>query len=229
MSIATPKARSRKPGQTAIIDRPPWTATVTAPFPSSTAACRARVVARSASRPAQAPLALEGLEDTGQVRGGRGEVGRGRLHVVQPHDGIEVEGPDLELLADHLAVDLAAGGHVDDGVPDDRGRAREAPAVGQAAARRVVPLDRVGRGEVPGQGRDAVLGERADALLHLAAAADPAAPADRVDVHAQRPGGVQHARAGREPPPPTRGREDDQGIGRSRHRVALSPRPAGGG
>ena len=138
MSTATPKARSRKPGQAAIIERPPWTATVTAPSPREHGCLQGARGRKVHVQAPQAPLAVEGVQDPDQVRGRRGEVGRGSLHVVQPHDGIEVERADLELLADHLAVDLAAGRHVDDGVAGDRGRAGEAPAVGEAAARRVV-------------------------------------------------------------------------------------------
>ena len=68
---------------------------------------------------------------------------------------------------------------------------------GEALELAVLRLDRAERGQVVGRGGDPVLGELADALLDLAAAADPAAAADRVDVDAEPAGGVEHGRARR--------------------------------
>ena len=50
-SIATPNARSWKPGQTALSQRPSWTATVTLYSPASSAGWRARMTCRSVSSP----------------------------------------------------------------------------------------------------------------------------------------------------------------------------------
>ena len=57
-----------------------------------------------------------------------------------------------------------------------------------------------------------MLGELAETLGHLAAAADAAPAADRVDVDAQRARGIEHGRAFGEPPATAGRREDDERV-----------------
>src|SRR3546814_12029649 len=59
---------------------------------------------------------------------------------------------------------------------------------------------------------DTVLGEFADADLDLAAAAQAAPAADRIDVDAQAARRLQDRRADREAAAPPRGGEDDEGV-----------------
>ena len=190
----------------------------------------------------QPPLALERLEQPHEVARRRGELRRDDLDVVEPDDRIDVEVADVEALADDLAVDLALRRDVDDGVAEEVGRAARGggPRPGPRSSR-YCGLDGVERRQVLRPRLDPVLREAADALLDLAAAADAASAADRVDVDAERPGGVQDRRPLGEPAAPARRREDDERLGRRGHRAgfglnagvnALSPRRAtrrGGG
>ena len=107
--------------------------------------------------------------------------------VPQPDAGVtyahklgKEEGARLHPLADDLAVDLALGRDVDDGVAEQVGPAGEAAVgreVGMLGA--VGELVGAGRVEVLGTRFDPVLREGAGALADGAAAADPAAAADR--------------------------------------------------
>ena len=92
----------------------------------------------------QLPLALEGLEQPREVAGRRRQLGRGHLDVVEADDRVDREGPDVEALADDLAVDLALGRDVDQDVAADLGRARQ-PAVGRQAL--LVTVGRLESGE----------------------------------------------------------------------------------
>ena len=58
------------------------------------------------------------------------------LHVMQAHDRIQFNHMFVRLLADHLTMDLAAGGHIDDHVRFDPCRTRQPPAGGLSGARR---------------------------------------------------------------------------------------------
>ncbi len=176
------------------------------------------------------PLALERLEQAGEVAGRRGQLGRHDLDVVQADDRVDGEGADVEALADDLTVDLALGRDVDEDVAADRGGAGEAAVVGQALLVAVGRLQLRERREVAGRGRDPVLGELAEALGHLAAAADAAPAAHRVDVDAERARRVEDRGAGREMPAAARRREDDERLGLGRHgrRCLSPPRPRAG-
>ncbi len=160
----------------------------------------------------EVPLIGEGQLETEQVAGRRGQLGRLHLDVVEADDGVQVEVANVEALPDDLAIDLALGRHVDHDVAAEMGGAGEAPLVSEALAVAVSGLDRAERRQVVGRRDDPVLGELADALLHLAAAADPAPAADRVDVDAELPRGIQDGRAGTEPATPARRREDDERV-----------------
>src|SRR3546814_10683097 len=67
-------------------------------------------------------------------------------------------------------------------------------------------------GDVGFAAADTVLGEFAEADLDLAAAAQAAPAADRIDVDAQAARRLQDRRADREAAAPPRGGEDDEGV-----------------
>ena len=104
---------------------------------------------------------------------------------MQAHNGIHDEGADVEPLAHDLAVDLALRRDIDEDVTADRGRARQASVRGQPLLGAVGRFEVGEPGQVFGLRGDAELGELADPLGHLAAAADAAPTTDRIDVHAQ--------------------------------------------
>ena len=165
--------------------------------------------------PREVPIALEGGEQTLEIAAGRRERRLLHLDVVQPHDRVDVDRVGVGLLAHDLAVDLRLRGHVDHQVAADLRVASE-PAVGRQAVALAVPLLGLGeRDQVVGRARQPVLRERPLHRHHLAAAADPTAPTHRVEVDAERAGGVQHARAVGHLAPPARRREDDRVRGRA--------------
>ena len=88
----------------------------------------------------QAPLALERLEQPDEVARRRRELGRRDLDIVEAHDRVDHEVPDGQVLADHLAVDLAVGRDVDDHVAAQVRGARQPPAVGETALAVVLGL-----------------------------------------------------------------------------------------
>jgi hypothetical protein len=173
----------------------------------------------------QAPFPLERVLEPDEVAGRRGELGRRDLDVVEPDDRVDVEVPNVEALADDLAIDLALGRDVDDGVAANVGRAREAAAFGEALLGPVGRFDGIERREVLRARLDAVLREAANALLDLASTADAAPAADRVDIDSERPRGIEDGRLGRHAPTPARRREDDEGIGAG-HVGSAGPGPA---
>src|SRR4051812_12132184 len=140
---------------------------------------------------------------------------------MEPDDRVEVEVADVEALPNHLPVDLALRRDVDDHVAPDMGHAPEAAVMVEALPVAVLGLHRPERGQVVRRRRDPMLGEGADALLDLAAAADPTSAADRIDVDAETASGVEHRRPAREPAAPARRREDDERI-LGDHRLASS-------
>ena len=143
----------------------------------------------------QLPLALERLEQPREVAGRRRQLGRRDLDVVEPDDRVDDEVADVEALAHDLAMDLALGRDVDEDVAADLGRARQPPVGGQALLVAVGRLERRERRQVAGLRDDPVLRELAETLGHLAAAADPAPAADRIDVDAERARRVEDRRA----------------------------------
>ena len=219
-SIATPYARSWRPGQTAVTVRPSWTATVTA--------VRARLErrlerrgppARSASRSVRPHSRSSASKSRARSPAGDASSGGVDLDVVEPDDRVDLEVADVEALADDLAMDLALGRDVDDGVAAEVRPCRTAGARRRGPCRRGTSLSTAPNGDrCSGRGLDPVLRERADALLDLAAAADPAPAADRVDVDAERPGRVEDRGPVGEPAAPPGRREDDERLGRRGHR-----------
>ena len=109
--------------------------------------------------------------------------------------GIELDGAGIGLLADDLLVDLRFRRHVDDEIAHDPGLAGKAASGGKAAQLVVALLDLGEFRDMRAARCDAVLGEFALAHVHLAAPADGAPAADRVDVDAQRPRRLQHRRS----------------------------------
>ena len=131
------------------------------------------------------------------------------LHVHQAHDRVDREVVDLWPLADHLSVDHGVGRHLDHHVIEGSGSACQPAALGE----RLAPaIGRLGLGA----GREAVLavvdaGEAAD--LHLTSAADTAAGADRVEIDADSPCGIEDHGSGWDRGPPPRRGEDDLDVG----------------
>ena len=167
-------------------------------------------------QPLEAPFRAQRVEQAAEVPGRRGEIGFRDVDRVQPRHRVEREGARGEVLADDLLVDLALGRHVDDGVAEQRGRARQPAIRGETALRAVRRLHLAGRAQVIGRGGDPVLRERPERRHDRAAAADPAPTTHRIDVHAERPRRIEHRRAHRRAAaPPGRG-EDDLRVGGGR-------------
>ncbi len=181
---------------------------------------------RSVSSPARPHSASSASCSRARSPDRRRELGRCHLDVVEPDDRVDLEVPDLDALAHDLAMDLALRRHVDERVAVETRRAAQAAVRGEPVDPGVLGLDLRGWRQVVGERRDPVLGERAETLAHLAAPADPASAADRVDVDAERSCGVEDGGALREPPPPPRWGEDHLDAGRLGHGRRLSPGPA---
>lgn len=64
--------------------------------------------------------------------------------------------------------------------------------------------------------------------LDLAACTASAATTDRIEIHAELPGRLQHRRAERKPPPFAGRAENDQCVARSAHDAPFSADRAGG-
>ncbi len=143
----------------------------------------------------QSPLRFQCFLEAPEVAGRGGELRLSHLDVVKADDRVDVEVADVEVLANDLAVDLALRRDIDDDVASETGDAREATGRLEAATVAVLHLGAGERRQVFGARLDPVLGEAAHALLDLAAAADPAPPADRVDVDAEPARRVQDGRA----------------------------------
>ena len=154
----------------------------------------------------------EALLEAPKVGGGPGEVGGRDLDVHRPHQRVDPDVAGVGPLADDLAVDLARLRHVRHEVPRDAGLAGEAVALLQPAglALALLPVGRLR--QVVRRGDDAVLGELALAHPDLAAGADPAPPAHRIEVDPEAAGGGEERRSGREPAPAPGGGEDDEGV-----------------
>ena len=171
------------------------------------------MTSRSASRPSSAPLALERVEQPGEVAAGLGEVRPLDLDLVQPDDRVDDEVADRQALADDLRWTWLSGGTSTRTSPWTCGRQpagdrREAPA-----PRGTPPRRRRAGERWPSRRLDAVLRERAHGRHDLAAAADATPAADGVEVDAERARGIEDRRARLEPTAPARRREDDLGVG----------------
>ena len=209
-STAAPYALSRKPGQTAMTSHPPCTATVIRHPPERRVVWRVSSTARS-QRTSSTPHSSRNAASTlrRSPAGSCMSGGTASMKCSRTTGSTRIACTSARLRTTCRWTWLS-GGDVDHHVAADLRRAAEAASGGERRTLVVVALlDRPEFGEVPGPGADAVLGEVADALHDLAAPADPPSAADRVEIHPERPGRVEDLRPGREPPPASRGREDD--------------------
>ena len=124
-SIATPKARSAKPGMMATMSRLLRSATVTFHCPARNALCKPTSVARSACVSPNAPLLVQRLLEATKITGRLVHVRLGDLDVIEADDRIDLDRMGLRALADDLPVDLAFGRHVDDEIAAIVGLAAE--------------------------------------------------------------------------------------------------------
>ena len=158
--MATPKARSAKPGMTETMSRPLRTATVTFHSPARSAFCSDASTARSARRLGKAPLLAQSLLQPPKIARRLVHVGLGDLDVVEADDRIDLDRMAFGALADDLPMDLAFGRHVDDEIAANPGLAAEPPARRKRPALRgVAALDRAPWRHMIGARMNRVLGE----------------------------------------------------------------------
>ena len=181
----------------------------------------------------------EALLHAPQVAGRMGEV-RGRdLDVHRAHQGIDPDVPGGGPLAHDLAVDLTRLRHIGHEVPRDARLAREAMALLQPPRPELAPFPVAEPVEMVRGRYDAVLGELPLAHPHLAAGADAAPSAHRVEVDPKAARRLEEGRPGRKAAAATGGSEDDErvvshraggpgGGGRVPRRPHRRPRPGGG-
>ena len=165
-----------------------------------------------AAQRAELPLPVQRLKQPLQIPGRVVHVRLAHLDVVQVHDRIKRDRALVGGLAHHLAMHLAACGHVDNEVALNLRGAGEAVPGRQRAALRVALLGRAHGGEIFRMRAHTVLGEIALRHQHLTAAAERAPAAHRVDVHPERARCLQQLRADGEASALARRREDDQWI-----------------
>ncbi len=171
----------------------------------------------------EAPLRRQRRPEPGEVAAGRLERRPLDFDLEQPDDGIDDEVANRHALPDDLAMDLALGRDVDEDVAVDRGPAAEPAVAGEAAQSVVLRLVGTWRREAGARRPDAVLRELTLAGPDLAAAAQAAPAADRVEVDAEGSGSIEDRRpVGEAAAPPGRG-EDDDPIGAAGHNVGPVP------
>ena len=164
-----------------------------------------------ALEPGQLALELKRLAQAAQIGGRVVHVRLLHLHVKQAYGRVELDVQHLGALAHHLAVHLTLCGHVDHDVAENRRRAAQAVPFGQRTLALIRALCLARRRQVVHSRCHAVLGEFTHTLQHLAAAADTAAAAHGIDVHAEHTRRVQKRRAvGEAPAPPRRGEDDER-------------------
>ncbi len=143
-------------------------------------------------------------------------VGLGDLDIMQPHDGIDLDGVRLGALAHDLPVNLALRRHVDNQVAADlRLTAEPPPRLQRPALVDIALLDRVPGARVIGAGNDGVFGELAFGDVDLTARADAAPAAHGIEIDAELSRGFQDRHAVLEFAALARGREDDQMLAQS--------------
>ena len=140
MSTANPKAVSCRPGQTPMICFSPWTATVTCQSPARKRGLQHLQHGQIAGEVLEAPFLFQGIEQPAQIPGRVVHVRLLDLHVMQPHDRIELDRARVGFLAHDLPMDLAARGHVDHHIREHAGGAGQAPAGGERLAPRIARL-----------------------------------------------------------------------------------------
>ncbi len=198
--------------------RPSWTATVTRQLPAAQRRLQGPEHAEVGRQVGQAPLALERLEEPGEVAGRGGEVGLGDLDVVEPDDRVELESrARRRLLRTTWRWTWLSGGTSITTSPRSVAVQRRAagPAPGRARTGSAASSDSSGD-RCPAVEVMPCFGNSPIARAHLAASADAAPAADRIDVDAERARGVEHGRARGEPAAPAGRREDDERFGHGR-------------
>src|SRR5208337_1545971 len=157
-----------------------------------------------------APLLCERLLQAAEVAGRLAQVRLADLDVMQPHDRVDLDRMLLGALAHHLPVDLALRRHVDDEVAADFRLAAEPPPLRELSALVAVALlDLVPWAGVMGARIDRVFGELPLGDLDLAAPADAAPAADRIEIDAERARRGEQARSLRDVAAFARRGEDD--------------------
>ena len=163
-----------------------------------------------AGEPGELPFLLERVHQAPQVAGWILHVRLLHFDVVQADDRIQLDLARIGILAHDLAMDLAAGRNVHDHVALHERRAGKTVTGRQPPPARVALLDFADGGNARCTGAHAVLGEFALGDHDLAASADSAPAADRIDVDAERARGLQEWSADRESPAPAGRHEDDE-------------------
>ena len=159
---------------------------------------------------AEPPLFAQRLLQAPEIAGGILHVGLAHLDQIEAHHRIDVDRMGLGALAHDLAMDLRFGGNVDDEIAADLRLAAEAAAWLQGAALVDVTLfGLVPRRDVITSGIDVEFGEAAFGDLDLAARADAAAAADRIEIDAELARRGEHVHALGERAALARRREDD--------------------
>ncbi len=150
-------------------------------------------------------------------------VGLADLDIVKAHDRIDLDRMRLGALAHDLAMDLAFRGHVDDEIAADPRLTAEAASLAQGPALvGVALLDLVPRRDMVARRGDRVFGELALGDVDLAASANAAPAANRIEIDAEPARRVEDARAFREAAALARRREDDAMLAQG-----VTPAPGG--
>ncbi len=157
----------------------------------------------------QRPLELQRIFQAAQITRRVVHVRLLDFHKVQADQRVEVDVMRLGFFAHHLFVDLAAGGHVDHHIALHLRAAGQAAAFGERLGGAIGFLYGGNGRHMRGTGDNAVFGEFAFGHQHLAAPANTAPTAHRIDVDTERAPGLQQGRTQGETPPSPRGREND--------------------
>ena len=135
------------------------------------------------------------------------------LRVIHADRGIDLDVVGPRVLAYDLFVDLTVGRDIDHDIAEHFRGTRQPAADLEFADLRLVILFGLGEcGQMLRARLETVLRELALGHEHLAAAAEPATAADGIDIHTQRPGGLQDRCPDREPAPSPGRAEYDEGV-----------------
>ena len=137
-SIATPKARSAKPGMMDTMSRPLRSATVTFHCPARNVFCRRASVARSACVSSRSHCSCKACCKAAKIARRLVHVRLADLDVIEADDRIDLDRMRLRALAHDLPMNLAFGRHVDDEIAANPGLAAEPSAGGERSALRGV-------------------------------------------------------------------------------------------
>ena len=164
-------------------------------------------------QPLHPPLLAEGYGEAVEVACRIVHVRLGYFDVVKRYCRIGDDRAGIGRLADHLPVDLAFRGYVNHHVAVDMRLASEpAPRLQLTAQADITFLRRVPGADMRRGGGDAVLRELPLGDLDLAAAADSATAADRIEVGSERAGSIKDGGALGEAGAFAGRREDDEAL-----------------